>query len=115
MNGISDHVLSLKTESDVLKEVAASLRAHRLALCWRQADVAQRSGVAVATLRRFERNGQIGFLGLARILVTLGLADDFLAALKPPATGRFKSIQEFITSGRPTPPRQRAPRQPRPE
>ena len=91
-------MLSLKTESDVLHEVADSLRAHRLALGWRQEDLAEKSGVAIATLRRFEQSGQIGFLGLAKLLVSLGRADDFLTALKPPAANP-RSIAAFMAEG----------------
>src|SRR5476649_2426147 len=100
-------MLSLKTESDVLREIADSVRSHRLALGWRQDDLAQRSGVGIATLRRFERSGQIGFQGLAKLLVTLGLADNFLAALKRP-TPAPKSIEEFLGAAQPAKPRQRA-------
>jgi len=104
----SDHMLSLKTESDVLREIAAAVRSHRLALGWRQDDLAQRSGVGIATLRRFERSGQIGFQGLAKLLVTLGLADNFLNALKRPVEAP-KSIAAFLAANQPAKPRQRAP------
>ncbi len=88
-------MLSLKTESDVLREVAETVRAHRLALHWRQEDLATRSGVSIATLRRFERTGQIGFFGLAKLLVSLGLADQLLAGLKRPEPAP-KSMEAFL-------------------
>lgn len=91
-------MLSLKTESDVLQEVADALRAHRAALGWRQVDLAEKSGVAIATLRRFERTGKIGFSALAKLFVSLGLADRFLAALKPPVESP-KSIAAFLAEG----------------
>ena len=91
----------------MLREVADSLRAHRLALGWRQADLAERSGVPIATLRRFERSGQIGFHGLTKLAVTLGLADNFLAALKRPAATP-KNIAAFLAEGQVAKPRQRA-------
>lgn len=97
-------MLSLKSESDILEEVAGTLRAHRSALGWRQVDLAQKSGVAIATLRRFERTGKVGFHALAKLLVSLGLADRFLAALKPPA-GTPKSIAAFLSEGQSKPPR----------
>jgi len=99
-------MLSLKTEPDVLREVAESLRTHRLALGWRQKDLAVKSGVAIATLRRFERTGQVGFLGFAKLLVTLGLADQFLAGLKQPDAAP-KTIEDFL-AGAKAKPRQRA-------
>ena len=102
-----DNMLSLKTEADMLREVADSLRAHRLALGWRQADLTERSGVPIATLRRFERSGQIGFHALAKLAVTLGLVDSFLAALKRPAIAP-KNITAFLAEGKKAKPRQRA-------
>jgi transcriptional regulator with XRE-family HTH domain len=101
-------MLSLKSESDVLREVADSLRAHRLALGWRQEDLARRSGLAIDTLRRFERSGRIGFPGLAKLLVTLGLADNFLAAFKTTPSTTPKSIEDFLTEGQAAKTRQRA-------
>lgn len=100
-------MLSLKTEADMLRGVADSLRAHRLALGWRQADLAQRSGVAIATLRRFERSGQISFQGLSKLAVTLGLADSFLTALKRPAPTP-KNMAAFLAEGQAATLRQRA-------
>lgn len=101
-------MLSLKTESDVLREVADSTRANRLALGWRQDDLAKRSGVGVATVRRFERSGQIGFNGLAKLWVTLGLADSLLAAIKRP-TDAPKDIRSFLARSESAKPRRRAP------
>jgi hypothetical protein len=66
-----------------------------------------RSGVAIATLRRFERSGRIGLHGFAKLLVTLGLGDNFLAAFKRPSATP-KSIEAFLAEGRIAKPRQRA-------
>ncbi|MBL9208036.1 MAG: helix-turn-helix transcriptional regulator [Opitutaceae bacterium] len=99
-------MLSLKTESDVLREVADSVRAQRVALNWRQEDLATRSGVSIATLRRFERTGQIGFLGLAKLLVTLGLADQLLAGLKHREAAP-RSMEAFLAPTQTRRPRQR--------
>lgn len=101
-------MLSLKNETDIVLEARVLIRAHRMALSWRQDDLAKRSGVGIATLRRFENTGRIGVMGLAKLMATLGLADRFLGALKPPSPGP-KNIAEFL-AGAPSPTRQRAPR-----
>jgi len=101
-------MLSLKTEADIIQEARDLIRGHRMALTWRQDDLAKRSGLGIATVRRFESTGRIGFVGLAKLLATLGLADRFLAALKPPAAAPM-NIDEFLAAG-PAPVRQRAPR-----
>lgn len=77
-------MLSLTTEADLLEKTAKNLRAHRVAAGLRQQDLADRSDVTLATIRRFERTGRIGYPVLARLLVTLGLADAMLEALAPP-------------------------------
>lgn len=94
-----------------MRGVRESVRAHRLALAWRQKDLARKSGVGVATLRRFELTGRIGFNTLAKLLVTLGLADRVLAALKPPAA-QPRNISEFLAEGQ-EPARRRAPNAPK--
>ena len=105
---ISNHMLSLKNETDVIREARAWVRAHRLALSWRQSDLAKRSGLGIATVRRFESSGRIGLLGFAKLMTALGLADHFLAAMKSPSSAP-KSIAEFLAAA-PAPVRRRAPR-----
>jgi transcriptional regulator with XRE-family HTH domain len=100
-------MLSLKNETDILRGIRELIRAHRMALSWRQDDLAQKSGVGIATLRRFEKTGRISFPNFAKLIVTLGLADKFLDAMKPPRP-EPKSIKDFLAA---TPRlRQRAPR-----
>ena len=101
-------MLSLIIEADIIRETRVLIREHRMVLAWRQEDLAKRSGLSIATVRRFERTGQIGFKGLARLVATLGLADRFLQALQPPAPAP-KDIDEFLAAA-PVSVRQRAPR-----
>jgi transcriptional regulator with XRE-family HTH domain len=89
-------MFSLKNETDILREVPEFIRLHRQNQQWRQIDLAKRSGVSVATLRRFERTGQISFMAFAKLLAALALTDRFLDALAIKATGSAKSIDEFI-------------------
>jgi hypothetical protein len=105
---INDQMLSLKNATDIIREVPGLMRAHRMALSWRQDDLAKRSGVGIATLRRFENTGRIGFSGFAKLVATLGLTERCLEALKPPLPAP-KDIAEFLASA-PGPVRQRAPR-----
>jgi len=91
-------MLSLKSDADMLAEVAAAVRSQRVALRWRQQDLATRSGVSIATLRRFERSGEIGFRGLAKLLVTLGLADQVLRTFQAPAPNP-RNMNDFLNAG----------------
>jgi transcriptional regulator with XRE-family HTH domain len=75
-------MLSLKTETDVLRETANAIQRQRLALNLPQAELASRSGVPLGTLRRFEQTGQSSFLTVAKLVTTLGMSDQLLAGLK---------------------------------
>ena len=108
---LSDHMLSLKNDTDIIREARTLVREQRMALSWRQTDLAKRSGIGGATIRRFESTGRIGFVGFAKLLATLGLADHFLGAVKQP-TASPKDINEFLAGSR-SPVRQRAPRRPK--
>lgn len=90
-------MLSLKTESDVLRETADAVRQQRLALNLSQADLASRSAVPLGTLRRFEQTGQSSFLTVAKVVTTLGMSDQFLSALKRP-NETAPSIKAFLAA-----------------
>lgn len=49
-----------------------------------QRDLARRSGVSYASIRRFETTGEISFRSLLSIANALGCLDDFDSAFKEP-------------------------------
>ena len=53
MNGFS-----LETPESVSRTLAARIKELRLARGWKQATLAQRSGVSLASLRRFEESAE---------------------------------------------------------
>jgi transcriptional regulator with XRE-family HTH domain len=63
--------LALQTPAEVLAGIAARARAMRIARGWTQQELAERSGVALDTLRRFERTGKVALERLVRIAVVL--------------------------------------------
>lgn len=89
-------MISLKTESDVLAEARRQIREVRQSLGWRQADLAQRSGVPLPTLRRFEQTGSIGFPAFLKLIVSLGLADRFLDGLRPALKSAPIDLRQFL-------------------
>ena len=104
-------MLSLKTETDVLKETADAIRQRRLALNLPQTELASRSGVPLGTLRRFEQTGQSSFLTVAKLVTTLGMSDPLLAALKLP-NETAPSIKAFLAANASGSARRRARRPP---
>lgn len=99
-------MVTLTNEADMLRAMAGGVREQRIRLGWRQADLAARSGVPLRTLRKFETTGLVGTGALARLFVSLGLADKCLEFFKPTPAAP-KSLDEFLASSGPSRPRRR--------
>ncbi len=81
MNG-----LTLQTPRDVLLACAQSARELRLGENMTQKELADRMGVSVGTIKRFERTGEIQFSSLLTLALVLGRLDDFDAVFTRPRT-----------------------------
>jgi transcriptional regulator with XRE-family HTH domain len=81
-------MLSLITSpAEVCGQLASRVREARIDLGWTQRELARRSGVALPTLRVFERTGQISLERLVMIAVVLRSLDAFEGLfLRPRAT-----------------------------
>jgi HTH-type transcriptional regulator/antitoxin HipB len=88
---------SLATPEQVSQKLAARAKALRLARGWKQSTLAERSGVSLASLRRFEDSGRISLQNLLDLAFALNRLDDFDALLQPP---RASSIAELETAER---------------
>ena len=64
-------------------DVAKRAKAMRLAQNLSQRSMAERSGVSLASLKRFEYTGEIAFASLLKVSVVLGCMDDFGALFAP--------------------------------
>ena len=85
------------------REIGRRLRGFRLANGWTQEELAERSGVALSTLKLFETKGQGSFQRLVRLAVVLGVDGEIRDLFsRPPA---MESIESAKLSER-----QRAPR-----
>lgn len=85
--------ISLTTPEQVAATLAARARALRLALGWRQVTLAERSGVTLASLRRFESSGKASLQNLLSIAFALYRLDDFDSVLKPPAARSIADLE----------------------
>ena len=86
---------SLKTPEQVGVALAARARELRLERGWRQVTLARRSGVSLASLRRFEESGRVSLRNLLKLAFALNRLDDFDALLQPP---RASSLAELEAS-----------------
>jgi transcriptional regulator with XRE-family HTH domain len=94
--------LKLQTPDDVGDALRDRLRRRRLALNLSQAALAQRSGVNLHSLRRFERTSRIAFDSLLRIALILRALDDFDHVARTDITPEdTRSLDEILASGQP--------------
>ncbi len=95
----------LLTPVEIAAELGRRLEALRLGNHWRRATLAERTGVSVSTIARFEQGGRITLENLLRLADGLGRADE-LASLFQPKPAR--SLDELETQlSRPLPKRGR--------
>ncbi len=83
---------SLHTPEDIARQWADKIRHLRLDRGWKQSTLAQRAGVSLASLRRFETSGQGSLKNVLRLIFALGRIDDLATVLEPPPA---RSIDEL--------------------
>lgn len=84
---------SLHTPEQIGNALAARVKALRLARGWKQATLAERSGVSLASLRRFETTGQISLQHLLQLAFALNRLDDFDALLQAPRASSLAELE----------------------
>ncbi len=78
---------------EIAKMLAARLKVLRLSKKWKRTTLAERSGVSVASLIRFEQKSQISLDNLLKLLSALGRLDEIEKLLLPSAV---ESIDELV-------------------
>lgn len=76
MNDIHN-ILDRYNPHNVAKDIAARAKQLRLAANITQQQLAQKTGVSLGSIKRFETTGLISLQNLLRIAVTLNAVDDF--------------------------------------
>lgn len=87
------------------REIGHRLRGFRLAKGWTQEELAERSGLALSTLKLFESKGHGSFQRLVRIAVALGVDGDIRELFSRPTA--MASIEAVKLSERQRAPRRR--------
>ena len=84
---------NLITPEDVAQQLAKKARTLRLERNWKQATLAERSGVTLASLRRFERTGLASLQNFLKLAFALGRLDEFESLLQPPDAGSIAELE----------------------
>ncbi len=96
------------TPAKAQKKLVEHTRARRLQMELTQEGLANRSGVPLPTLRKFEQKGSISLESFLKIQMVLGGLDDILKATQTKDT-RFSSIDDVLEADS-TPTRKRGKR-----
>ena len=82
---------------DIATEIALRLKNRRLAQNLTLEGLARRSGVALGTLKKFERTGQIALVSFIRLVITL---KDEAALENILLEQKFETLDEILQSGK---------------
>ena len=88
-------MLSLISISKAQLKIAENLRARRLSMELTQETLADRSGVPLPTLRKFEQKGSISLESLLKLLMVVGGIEEIIEVLKP-SQPKFTSIDDVL-------------------
>ena len=97
-NRINDNILSLldnyvlDNSEDVAQQVAENFRKRRVERNITRQHIAERSGVPISTVARFERTGLIAFESLIKLAMALGYISDIRNLF---STAKFNTMQEL--------------------
>ncbi len=88
-------MLSLISASKAQLKIAENIRARRLSMELTQEGLAERSGVPLPTLRKFEQKGTISLESFLKLLMVVGEVEELLNILKP-SKPTFNSIDDVL-------------------
>ena len=97
---MSAEPIQLLTPTAAQRTLADRVREARIAMGLKQKTLADRSGVTLATLRRFEQKGEISLKYLMRICNALGRLDEFDQLLKPPPAASMAELESRVAKPR---------------
>ena len=83
------------SSSKAQKKIAENVRERRLQMDLTQEGLAERSGVPLSTLRKFEQKGNISLESFLKLLFVIGGVEEVINALKPNIPN-FKSIDDVL-------------------
>jgi transcriptional regulator with XRE-family HTH domain len=88
-------MISLISASKAQIKLAESVRERRLSMDLTQDGLSLRSGVPLATLRKFEQKGKISLESFLKLLMVIGGLEE-ITELLTPVKHEFKSIDDVL-------------------
>ena len=85
--------MSIQTPDELARELAKRLKSLRLTQGFKRQTLADRAGVTVASLKRFETIGKGSLALLLKVSFALGRLDEFEDLLQPPPARSMADIE----------------------
>ncbi|MEM1084113.1 MAG: helix-turn-helix transcriptional regulator [Verrucomicrobiota bacterium] len=83
----------------LIRQIGQRIRTHRLARGWTQAELAERSGISLSTLKLLEREGKGSLQRLAKVAVILNLDGELRELFaEPPAYSSHEAVERASRS-----------------
>jgi len=92
---------SLLTVADAQRLLADRVKTCRLAAGFKQTTLAQRSGVSLGSLKRFEDSGEISLKNLLRLAMALGCIEDIKNLFEPPKAKTLAELDRLSAEHKP--------------
>ena len=90
---MNNRFLNQKTPNEIARNLAAKIKQQRKKLKISQQELAEKSGVSLGSVKRFETKYEISLQSLIKISIALDLDNDFENLFK---TKTYTSINEVI-------------------
>lgn len=88
-------LVEFKNPLAMCKNIAQNAKQRRLEKNMTQEFVAQKSGVSYASLRKFEKTGEISLHSLVKIAIALDMFEELTSLFSQP---QYSSMDELLTS-----------------
>ena len=86
--------LMSRNPNHLIREIGGRIRTHRLARGWTQAELAERSGISISTLKLLEKEGKGSLQRLDKVAVILSLDADLRELFDgPPAVSSIDQLE----------------------
>lgn len=92
--------IQLHNPDEIVRLLAERVRAERLRREWKQETLAERSGVSLPTIRRYERTGRTSLENMLKLCHALGRLDEFADLLTPPPASSIDELAARTPSAR---------------
>lgn len=87
-------LVTIGSPQEIAAELARRVRTRRLDRGWTQAEMAARANVALDTLKKFERTGQISLVRLVRLTVALGTLREMEGLFREGAPASLDALEQ---------------------